>query len=234
MSFFYELCIGIYTYLYINNYLCILQIDLSKNTTFKGIVFCHNIGLSLFSGYIFYKGFLLMSTKTWYDIYGYSSQSLIDDPKFNKLIYYFYISKYYEFADTWISHLKRRDPGVFKVYHHIGAVVSMGMGYYFHVQPTWLFLMFNSFVHTIMYIYYALTTLKFKIYCKNLLTSIQIAQLVSGVSIAWYYILFTKMTLIQRIGCLIDMIYLKGLIYLFINFYNKAYKLKDNVIEQKQ
>jgi hypothetical protein len=78
------------------------------------------------------------------------------------------------------------------------------------------------------------TTLKFKIYCKNLLTSIQIAQLVSGVSIAWYYILFTKMTLIQRIGCLIDMIYLKGLIYLFINFYNKAYKLKDNVIEQKQ
>jgi len=234
MSLLYELCAGLFLYLYVNDYLQKLNIDLSKNTAFKTIVFCHNVGLSVFSGYIFYNGFQVITTKTWYDLYGYSSQTLIYDPKFYILVYYFYLSKYYEFFDTWINLLKRRDPGFLQVYHHIGAVIIMGIGYHHYVQSTWLFLMFNSFVHTVMYMYYALTTLKCKIPCKSLLTSLQITQLVSGVCATWYYILFTKMNRIQLFGCILNVLYLKGLIYLFTDFYNKTYKPKDNVIEQKK
>ena len=56
MSLLYELCAGLFLYLYVNDYLQKLNIDLSKNTAFKTIVFCHNVGLSVFSGYIFYNG----------------------------------------------------------------------------------------------------------------------------------------------------------------------------------
>jgi hypothetical protein len=220
---FYELVTGLTLYYGVNHYLSTANLNWTASETFRVLVFIHNMILSVFSGYIFVNGCMIMSNKTWYDVYGYSSEVLGKDPEFNRLTYLFYWSKYYEFVDTWINLLKNRDPGILQVYHHTGAVIVMGMGAYSNAQSIWLFVMFNSFVHTIMYMYYALSTLRWRIKGKALLTSLQITQLVTGLMIAWYYILCTEMSKYQLLGCLFNAAYLKGLIFLFGRFYYVSY-----------
>ena len=66
-------------------------------------------------------------------------------------VYLFYISKYYEFIDTWIVCLKGRKPLFLQLYHHIGAVIGMWLLYITHNPWVWVFLVFNSFINSIMY-----------------------------------------------------------------------------------
>ena len=222
----HELVFGLSVYYVVNHVLSLCGMNLSEKGWFKQSVFVHNIALSVFSAYIFVNGFKVMSGMTWMDIYGETSNVLIQDEEFSRLVYYFYWSKYYEFVDTWINLLKRRDPGFLQVYHHTGAVIVMGMGAHYKAQSIWIFMMWNSFVHTIMYLYYALATLKVKINGKYMLTGLQIGQLVTGLVGAWYYVLFTKMENIHLWGCIMNLVYVKGLIFLFSDFYSKTYRKK--------
>jgi hypothetical protein len=43
--------------------------------------------------------------------------------KFDRIIYLFYLSKYYEFFDTFLLYLNGKDPIFLQKYHHIGAVI---------------------------------------------------------------------------------------------------------------
>jgi len=49
-------------------------------------------------------------------------------------------------------------------------------------------MVFNSFIHTIMYTYYALTAAGYKFKAKPLITFMQISQFVGGLVLVWDYI----------------------------------------------
>jgi hypothetical protein len=80
----------------------------------------HNLFLCIFSGWVAYN--------TWPLAYNYYREkglaALHTDSQFwDKFEYWaivFYVSKYYEFMDSWVLVLKGADPSYLQVYHHTG------------------------------------------------------------------------------------------------------------------
>ncbi|GAA5887173.1 hypothetical protein JCM6882_009473 [Rhodosporidiobolus microsporus] len=112
---------------------------------------------------------------------------------FPRFTYLFYASKYYEVLDTAILLLKGKKVGMLQSYHHCGAIWTMFAGYRAQAMPIWLFCVFNSFIHTIMYCYYAVTSLKlpFPQFLKRNITRLQITQFLLGGSLAASYLFLT-------------------------------------------
>ena len=98
--------------------------------------------------------------------------------QFDMVIYWFYLSKYYEFFDTFLLYLNGKTPIFLQKYHHIGAVISWHLMYEYKVDMVWMATLLNSFVHTIMYSYYLGCLLKVnQVRCiKKYITSMQLCQ----------------------------------------------------------
>ena len=62
----------------------------------------------------------------------------------------FYLSKFYEVVDTLIILAKGKESSLLQTYHHAGAMMSMWAGIRFMAPPIWMFVMVNSFIHTLM------------------------------------------------------------------------------------
>lgn len=94
----------------------------------------------------------------------------------------FYISKYYEVVDSMILVLKGKKVSNLQSYHHAGALLAMWIAYRFQSQAVWVFVAFNSGVHTAMYTYYFCAAMKwpFPKALKRNLTTLQILQISSG------------------------------------------------------
>jgi len=149
---------------------------------------CHNLALQIFSLYTFIR---LSSVFTQNTIIAkreyYFSMSGVDS-----LLFWFYLSKYYEFIDTFILYAKKRDPIFLQKFHHMGATIIWHLGYVYKLDAIFFASLLNSGVHSIMYLYYFCSMLpvlgkkirKYKIY----ITNIQIAQLAYGAfAISWHY-----------------------------------------------
>ena len=108
----------------------------------------------------------------------FQSNYYFQNPHFDTIIYLFYISKYYEFFDTFLLYLKGKSPIFLQKYHHIGAVLSWHLMYVYKVDAIWMATFLNSFVHTIMYSYYLGCLLKINNvrFIKKYITSIQLCQ----------------------------------------------------------
>lgn len=154
--------------------------------------------------------------------------------------YLFYLSKFYEIIDTLIILLKGRRSSLLQTYHHSGAMITMWAGMNFKAAPIWIFVVFNSFIHSVMYAYYALTSIGFNPPGKQYLTRMQITQFVVGTSIAASY-LFMDNCLVTRgqvIATYINLAYLFPLTYLFVDFARKMYgsatrNVKENGVAKK-
>ncbi|KZF24055.1 hypothetical protein L228DRAFT_244925 [Xylona heveae TC161] len=98
----------------------------------------------------------------------------------------FYLSKFYEVVDTAIILAKGKRSSSLQTYHHAGAMMCMWAGIRYMAPPIWLFVVANSFIHTLMYTYFTLTALHVKVpwVIKRTLTTMQIAQFVIGASFA--------------------------------------------------
>mgnify|MGYP000886483568 FL=1 len=147
--------------------------------------------------------------------------------EFDDIIFYFYVSKYVEYIDTFLLYLKGKDPIFLQLYHHSGAVISWHLAYTYKLDCFWIPTLLNSFVHTIMYTYYILSLFKFEFIrvLKKYITILQISQL---------FFLFTAFKLYYSVESSFNwnIMLLCGVaniiqIGLFIDFYNKNYnKLK--------
>lgn len=105
--------------------------------------------------------------------------------------YLFYLSKYYEVIDSLILTLKGKQIGVLQRYHHTGALIAMWIAVRFRSQPVWVFCVFNSFVHTLMYAYYFCSAVKipFPRALKRNLTTLQVSAhltITSGATLFWH------------------------------------------------
>ncbi|KAK6459270.1 fatty acid elongation protein-like protein [Scheffersomyces xylosifermentans] len=157
--------------------------------------------------------------------------------------WWFYISKFYEVIDTIVILLKGRPSSLLQSYHHAGAMMCMWAGIRFQSPPIWIFVVFNSFIHSLMYFYFSLSCLHIRVptLFKRALTSLQITQFVVGGSIAilhsFIWIIDTSeivsgdnMKLIscistpdQALPILINVAYLTPLTALFAAFYIESY-----------
>lgn len=136
----------------------------------------HNGLLVAFSAWTFMQ----LSQILYNDGIVFDSNYYFQNPHFDKVIYYFYISKYYEFFDTFLLYLNGKTPIFLQKYHHIGAVICWHLLYIYKVDAIFIPSIANSFVHTIMYSYYLGCLLKINQVrvIKKYITSMQLTQLI--------------------------------------------------------
>lgn len=134
----------------------------------------HNGLLIAFSAWTFVS----LSQILYNDGIVFQSNYYFQNPQFDTVIYLFYISKYYEFFDTFLLYLNGKSPIFLQKYHHIGAILSWHLMYVYKVDVVWMVTFLNSFVHTIMYSYYLGCLLKLNQvrFIKKYITSIQLCQ----------------------------------------------------------
>ncbi|CAO1618097.1 unnamed protein product [Parajaminaea phylloscopi] len=154
-------------------------------------VIAHNAFLALYSGWTFVNvvpviaSFFAAATRAA----GFQGLKLalcsmpINTVTLAPFTWIFYISKYYEVVDSIILVLKGKPVSNLQSYHHAGALLAMWIAYRFQSQAVWVFVAFNSGVHTAMYSYYFCSAMKlpFPKTLKRNLTTLQIAQISSGV-----------------------------------------------------
>lgn len=158
--------------------------------------------------------------------------------------YIFYLSKFYEIIDTMIILAKGRQSSLLQSYHHSGAMLSMWAGVRYASPPIWIFVVFNSFIHSIMYFYFTLSTLKIKVpkMFKQVLTTMQIIQFVVGGSLAVCHLFVHYLDSItgtfkacipssaEALAIWINVIYLTPLTMLFAAFWVDSYSKKSKLI----
>ncbi|KAF9289905.1 hypothetical protein BGZ68_008389 [Mortierella alpina] len=204
--------------------------ELSQSSPFMtALVFVHNTILCIYSAWTFYGMFFAwkkaLSTHTFMEAVCDTDGTFWESLGYYS--YYFYLSKYYEIVDTIIILLKGRRSSLLQTYHHAGAIITMYMGYNYRAHPIWIFTTFNSFVHTIMYAYYAATSIGVKPPGKKYITSMQITQFWTGTALAFWYELgspkgcFTNPG--SRFAIWTVLVYVFPLIYLFTAFARKMY-----------
>lgn len=160
-------------------------------TAFKIAVVAHNIFLTIFSGLVFYSVFPLLLANFRYrscydgfcDVGGWVYRQGL-----GFWAWIFYLSKYYELIDTAILLIKGRPSSFLQTYHHAGAIITMWMLCSTRAFSAWVFVCFNSFIHTLMYFYYTLTCFGYQPRWKRLMTYLQITQFLIGLPMAAAYL----------------------------------------------
>ncbi|GAM87468.1 hypothetical protein ANO11243_054930 [Dothideomycetidae sp. 11243] len=102
----------------------------------------------------------------------------------------FYLSKFYEVVDTLVILARGKRSPTLQTYHHAGAMLCMWAGMRWMSPPIWMFVFLNSFIHTLMYVYYTLAALRVKVptRVKQTLTTMQIMQFVVGSTLAAFHL----------------------------------------------
>ena len=100
----------------------------------------------------------------------------------------FYYSKYVEYLDTAWMLLKGKDVIFLQSFHHFGAPWDVYLGIALQNEGVWIFMILNSFIHTIMYTYYGLTAMGIAYPGKFMITMSQITQFIGGFYLVWDYI----------------------------------------------
>ncbi|KAK5170732.1 hypothetical protein LTR04_004341 [Oleoguttula sp. CCFEE 6159] len=100
--------------------------------------------------------------------------------------WFFYLSKFYEVVDTLIIVLKGKRSVTLQKFHHAGAMLCMWAGMRYMSPPIWMFVFVNSGIHALMYTYYTVSALGFRVpqFVKRTLTTLQITQFLVGASFA--------------------------------------------------
>ncbi|KAJ2717253.1 hypothetical protein H4R19_000005 [Coemansia spiralis] len=136
----------------------------------------------------------------------------------------FYLSKYYELIDTAIILAKGRPASRLQTFHHSGAIAIMWLGNYTQSPYLTFFVLENSLIHSLMYVYYTLTAVGIRPPGKQLLTSLQIAQFYVSLSAGIIYAVFpAALNGPQRVFTYLFVIYTIELVRLFTAFSRETY-----------
>mmetsp|Transcript_2814 Transcript_2814/g.4234 ORF Transcript_2814/g.4234 Transcript_2814/m.4234 type:complete len:280 (-) Transcript_2814:551-1390(-) len=207
-----------------------------KASWFIASIAIHNFLLAIFS--------LAVAANSWLIVFGYYGRygafETYCDPNgtlwgqssgFGAWSYIFYISKYWEFVDTWILVLKGKNPSFLQVYHHTGIAFCMWVGVL--SQSSWLLpvVLLNSVIHTLMYTYFLIKTIspKTEIKSAKYLTKAQIGQFFFGILYSFGILFMGEKCDSQssRFGLACLHVYGYGLVALFMAFAERKYKKKD-------
>lgn len=197
----------------------------------KWLSFFHNLFLSAFSFFIFFAivwDLLLLYLKYDFTTMFCDSEAKGAQGRIVYFYYVFYLSKIYEFVDTFLLIFKRKPVIFLHRYHHFITLIMAYINLAAETSPQWVIILPNAMVHIIMYYYYALTTLGFQPSWKKWVTRIQITQfvfdLLMGVigfldAYAHNWDCAGGMTL-----WIIDIIIIASFLQLFVDFFKKTYE----------
>ena len=153
----------------------------TKTQWFRWFCVAHNSALAIYSAWTFINAVPIMYAQfSRSDIPVIqricSSDEAIFKSGLDRLTWFFYLSKFYEVIDTAIILAKGKKSPLLQTYHHAGAMICMFAGAKYSATPIFLFVVFNIFIHSIMYVYYVFAALKlpFPRKLKNSITSLQI------------------------------------------------------------
>jgi hypothetical protein len=200
----------------------------------KAGVICHSAFLAVYSGWTFINVAIILYK--FYNehggLYGAlcgSKQALWVEANMSFWITHFYISKFYEFIDTWIVLLKGKTPILLQTYHHAGVVICMWLLTVTYGSPVVVLVFLNSFIHTIMYTYYTAAAFGYSSPLKKYLTQMQLGQFLIGIgSTVPCYFIEDCMTPAGSIALVVLHVYTVVLIGLFGQFYVASYKKKPS------
>lgn len=160
-----------------------------------------------------------------------------DDPPMANLLWLFYVSKMWDFWDTFfiVTGKKWRQLSFLHVYHH----VTVFLCYWINVNTqydgeVYLSIVLNGFIHTVMYTYYLIcmhtkvpeTGKSLPIWWKSSLTLMQMTQFVTMTSQASSLLLTGCKEISPRIY-IIYFVYTISLLLLFAHFFITSYMKKS-------
>jgi len=153
--------------------------------------------------------------------------ALHDNETWWNWFYLFYLSKYYEFIDTFILMWKRKRISFLQKFHHIGAVVGMWILLTTRTHTSYNGMLPNSFIHSFMYFYYTMSVLKIKVPFKWIMTAMQMMQFV-GIYLFGFWELYHSQCLRfgDRLAIWYHAVYVMILFLLFAWFWHKTYSKK--------
>ncbi|KAL3096095.1 hypothetical protein niasHS_005854 [Heterodera schachtii] len=145
----------------------------------------------------------------------------------------FFLSKFAEFGDTLFIVLRKKRLIFLHYYHHAAVLIYSAHVGAEHTAASSLFLPMNFFAHSLMYSYYALNSLGFKLprWFAMVVTTVQTTQMLFGVAITATVF---KLKVFDGARCQQSMgnLYLAIFLYstfavLFIKFFYAAYLRKE-------
>jgi len=164
-----------------------------------------------------------------------------DDPPMANLVWLFYVSKMWDFWDTFfiVTGKKWRQLSFLHVYHH----VTVFLCYWINVNTqydgeVYLSIVLNGFIHTVMYAYYFIcmhtkvpeTGKSLPIWWKSSLTSMQMIQFIIMTSQA-SSLLLTGCKEISVVPYQIYFMYTISLLLLFAHFFVTSYMKRPEIKE---
>ncbi|KAH8286020.1 hypothetical protein KR054_001135 [Drosophila jambulina] len=200
-----------------------------KPLQLRAPLFCHSLAMVLLNAHIWLE--LLTASRALNYSFACQACRVSYNPHEMRIaaaFWWFYISKILEFADTafFILRHKWRQLSFLHVYHHSSMFVMCWIAVkWLPTGSSYVVGTINSFVHIIMYSYYAMSALgprfqKF-LWWKRYLTGLQLIQFAIG-------LLWTGQAFIR--GCeygtgllFVDFVYLVPFVVLFGRFYRKNY-----------
>lgn len=203
--------------------------------TWKKIMAAYNF---VMSGYSLVTFILSLSVVAFYGVWSYSWDTdapqdtcyapLMTDKLFLNLVWWFYISKYIEYADTWFLIIAQKPVSTLQYFHHVGAAIDMFVLWKFQNEGVWIFIIFNSLIHTLMYFYFGCTALGIKTPLKVVMTTLQLLQLSVGNTMAlrYYWVPCYNKNPYLVFGLTFTAIYVYSLVVLFAQFFYTSYVAK--------
>ncbi len=181
----------------------------------------HNGLLVLFSAWTFVS----LSQIIYHRGVVFQSHFYFQDEHFDRIIYWFYLSKYYEFFDTFLLYLNGKSPIFLQKFHHVGAVICWHLHYSYKVDGVWIPSIANAFVHTVMYSYYLCCLLKIRHvrFIKKYITSLQLLQLIVPNFICLYYYSPPVVSTFHYHLIQVFVGYVSVLVVLFARFFHLTY-----------
>jgi hypothetical protein len=188
----------------------------------KRLMITYNLGLCIFS---LVCAVWMTKIVQAFPSQGFAADNFQRNPDYGRIVYWFYISKYVEFADTFFLLLQKKQVSWLQWIHHIGAPLNVGLLFYTKDPGAHLFIILNGFIHTLLYAYYAATISAIKLPGKWVLTFLQITQFNVG------FVLYTKFQSVegytqnaQFMAChLFTWVYVLIVEGLFLHFFYTAY-----------
>eukprot|EP00026_Physarum_polycephalum_P016010 Phypoly_transcript_16831.p1 GENE.Phypoly_transcript_16831~~Phypoly_transcript_16831.p1 ORF type:complete len:213 (+),score=23.11 Phypoly_transcript_16831:205-843(+) len=196
----------------------------------RGISAIHNLFMTIVS-LVLGVGIGWHSIRTYRDYGLYAVYcGTMDNAYDNKLgfwVNWFYLSKFYEFLDTIILALRKRELTLLHVFHHsiTGPVSWMAMET--EIIVGWITAFNNCVVHVFMYWYYFKQSLGINVWWKKYLTTCQIIQFFLDAVTGFPYLIiwYTGQECRGNIATwLVANVSGVVLIYLFVDFYINTYK----------
>ena len=157
----------------------LIQKTVKTRTEFKAFEVVYNAFLTLLS-LTMLVGILRAAYDRWEESFidnlvcSRVDPSQIWNGKLGFWTYVFYLSKYIELVDTILLALKQKQIIFLHFYHHaIMLFIVYSWLAYPWISGAWWCVFVNSFIHSIMYYYYFLSSLGIKVWWKKYLTALQ-------------------------------------------------------------